>query len=336
VIRENGPAENLSYETDYATPALEDGKVLVKNAFTGINFIDTYFRKGPALGPAYTQALPFIGGQEGAGTIAATTPKAEAAGFKVGDTVAYSVLGTYCEYTAVPTAKLLPVPDGVGLDVACAIMTQGLTAHYLTTSAHAQLVQPGEWMLIHGVAGGTCQWAAQMAKLKGYKVIGTCPEGKKDVGLATGCDELIVLKEIEGTSYEDYTSVDIVSKVMEITGGAGCKAVIDGIGKSTVDISIDCLSRRGIFVSFGNASGAVPPFPVLRLIKKSAFVTRPKLLDYVADRDELLMRSQEVFGWIKSGDLTVGIDKVFPLSDAIAGHEYLEAGKSKGKLIYEV
>jgi len=199
----------------------------------------------------------------------------------------------------------------VGLDVACAIMTQGLTAHYLTTSAHAQLVQPGEWMLIHGVAGGTCQWAAQMAKLMGSK-------------------------EIEGTSYEDYTSVDIVSKVMEITGGAGCKAVIDGIGKSTVDISIDCLSRRGIFVSFGNASGAVPPFPVLRLIKKSAFVTRPKLLDYVADRDELLMRSQEVFGWIKSGDLTVGIDKVFPLSDAIAGHEYLEAGKSKGKLIYEV
>ena len=145
-----------------------------------------------------------------------------------------------------------------------------------------------------------------------------------------------MLKEIEGTSYEDYTSVDIVSKVMEITGGAGCKAVIDGIGKSTVDISIDCLSRRGIFVSFGNASGAVPPFPVLRLIKKSAFVTRPKLLDYVADRDELLMRSQEVFGWIKSGDLTVGIDKVFPLSDAIAGHQYLEAGKSKGKLIYEV
>ena len=201
------------------------------------------------------------------------------------------------------------------------------------------------------------------------------------------------MQEIEGTSYEDYTSVDITAKVMEITGGAGCKAVIDGIGKSTVDISIDCLSRRGIFVSFGNASGAVPPFPVLRLIKKSAFVTRPKLLDYVADRKELLARSEEVetfayryvslravtcrhlksfavncrhlpsptvpfrdvpsrlvvllpatcrdtrlqvFGWLKTGELSVGIDKVFPLSEAVDGHKYLEAGKSKGKLIYKI
>ena len=114
------------------------------------------------------------------------------------------------------------------------------------------------------------------------------------------------------------------------------RQVIDGIGKSTVDLSIDCLARRGILVSFGNASGAVPPFPVLRLIKKSAFVTRPKLLDYVADRNELLMRAEEVFGWLKSGDLSVGIDKVFPLSEAVAGHQYLEAGKSKGKLIYKI
>merc|ERR1719460_1905913 len=129
------------------------------------------------------------------------------------------------------------------------------------------------------------------------------------MGRATGVDELVVLNEVPGTSYEDYESVDIVSKVMEITGGEGCKAVIDGIGKSTVDISIDCLARRGIFVSFGNASGAVPPFPVLRLIKKSAFVTRPKLLDYVADRKELLARSEEVFGWLKSGELSVSIDK---------------------------
>ena len=124
VIRENGPAENLLYETDYPTPTPADWQVIVKNEYTGINFIDTYFRKGPAMGPAYTQALPFIGGQEGGGVIAATTPKAEAEGFKVGDKVAYSVLGTYSEYTAVPTAKLLTVPDGVGLDVATAIMTQ--------------------------------------------------------------------------------------------------------------------------------------------------------------------------------------------------------------------
>merc|ERR1711937_1131745 len=139
-----------------------------------------------------------------------------------------------------------------------------------------------------------------------------------------------------GASYEDYESVDIVERVKEVTDGEGVKCVIDGIGKSTVDISIDCLDRRGIFVSFGNASGAVPAFPVLRLIKKSAFVTRPKLLDYVSDREELLMRADEIFGWLKSGELTVAIDKTFDLADAAEGHKYLEAGKSMGKCVYKV
>jgi len=333
VIRENGGPENLLYETDFATPKPADGQVLVKNEYTGINFIDTYFRKG---GPAYTQALPFVSGQEGGGTIVEVTPKAVEAGLAVGQRVAYSVLGTYCEYTAVPAAKIVNVPDGVGLDTATACMTQGLTAHYLTNHAHAGLVKPGEWMLIHGVGGGTCQWAAQMAKLKGYKVIGTCPKGKEDVGAATGVDELIVTDVIPGTPYEDYASVDIVKKVMEVTNGEGVKAVIDGIGASTVDISIESLSRRGIFVTFGNASGAVPAFPPIRLIKKSAFLTRPKLLDYVTTRDQLMMRADEIFGWLQSGDLKVGIDKVFDLSEASEGHKYLEAGKSKGKVLYKV
>merc|ERR1712094_86423 len=157
---------------------------------------------------------------------------------KVGDKVAYSVFGSHGEYTAVPAAKCLPVPDDVPMDVAVSCVVQGLTAHYLTSDAHAQLIQPGEWMLIHGVGGGTCQWAATMAKLKGYKVIGTCPKGKEDGGGAKDCHELIVTDCLPGTSYEDYTSVDIVSKVMEITGGAGVKCVIDGIGASTTDISI--------------------------------------------------------------------------------------------------
>ena len=190
-------------------------------------------------------------------------------------------------------------------------------------------------MLIHGVGGGTCQWAAQMARLKGYKVIGTAAKGKADVAKATKCDELILLDETPGTAYEDYTSVDIVAKVMEATGGEGVKAVIDGIGKNTVDISIDSLARRGIFVSFGNASGAVPPFPVLRLIGKSAFVTRPKLLDYTVDRKELLMRSNEIFGWLGSGELNVSIDKYFDLDNAPEGHKYLESGASKGKVLFK-
>jgi NADPH:quinone reductase len=328
-VREVGDADALKVETDFPTPNLTPGGVIVKNEFAGINFIDTYHRKG-----MYPRDLPFIGGQEGGGTVAAVSDEAKSAGIKIGDRVAYSVFGSYAEYTAVPASKLLPVPDDIGLDVATSCVVQGMTAHYLTRSAHADLIKPGEWCLIHGVAGGTCQWAAQMAKIIGFKVIGTAPVGKRDVAEGTGCDALILLNEVPGTAYEDYESEDIVAKVKEITGGEGVKCVIDGIGKATMDISIDSLARRGIFVSFGNASGAVPAFPVLRLIGKSAYVTRPKLLDYTVDRKELLWRSGEVFGWLSEGKLKVSVDTVFPLDQAAEGHKYLEAGKSKGKVLY--
>lgn len=268
--------------------------------------------------------------------VAAVSDEAAKEGIKIGDRVAYSILGTYSEYSAVPAAKLLPVPDGVDIDVATSCVVQGLTAHYLVSSAHAGLIKPGEWCLIHGVGGGTCQWAAQMAKLRGFKVIGTCAKGKVDVASTLGCDELIVLDEVEGTSYEDYESVDVVAKVMEVTDGKGVKCVIDGIGKSTVDIAINSLAHRGIFVSFGNASGAVPAFPVLKLIGKSAYVTRPKLLDYTTNRTELVERANEIFGWLKEGKLNVTVDTAFPLEEAAEGHKYLEAGKSKGKVLYKI
>jgi len=331
VVRQVGDADALKVETDYPTPKMGPGQVIVKNEYAGINFIDTYHRSG-----LYARDLPFVGGQEGGGTVAAVSDEAAAQGVKIGDRVAYSILQTYSEYSAVPAAKLLPVPDGVGLDVATSCVVQGLTAHYLTSSAHAGLIKPDEWCLIHGVGGGTCQWAAQMAKNRGFKVIGTVSKGKEDVASTLGCDELIVLDEVPGTSYEDYESVDIVGKVREVTGGEGVKCVIDGIGKSTVDISIDSLARRGIFVSFGNASGAVPAFPVLRLIGKSAYVTRPKLLDYVGTREELLWRAEEIFGWLKDGKLKVSVDTAFPLDEAAEGHKYLEAGKSKGKVLLKI
>ena len=331
VVREVGDADALKVETDFPVPKMGAGQVIVKNEFAGINFIDTYHRKG-----LYARDLPFIGGQEGGGTVAAVSDEAAAQGVKVGDRVAYSVFGSYAEYTAVPASKLLPVPDPVGLDVATSCVVQGLTAHYLTSSAHADLIKSGEWCLIHGVGGGTCQWAAQMAKIRGFKVIGTVSKGKEDVAKVLGCDELIVCDEVPGTSYEDYESVDIVSRVKEVTGGEGVKCVIDGIGKSTLDISLDSLARRGIFVSFGNASGAVPAFPVLRLIGKSAYVTRPKLLDYTVTRDELVWRANEIFGWLDSGKLHVSVDTTFPLDQAAEGHKYLEAGKSKGKVLYKI
>ena len=330
-MRQVGDAHALKVENDFPTPQLKPGQVIVKNDYAGVNFIDTYHRKG-----LYPRDLPFVGGQEGGGTVAAVSDEAASEGIKVGDPVAYSVFGSYAQYTAVPASKLLPVPPGVGLDVATSCVVQGMTAHYLTSTCHADLIKPGEWCLIHGVGGGTCQWAAQMAKLRGFKVIGTCSKGKADIGRSVGCDELIVLDEVAGASYEDYESVDIVARVMEVTDGKGCKAVIDGIGKSTMDISINSLAHRGIFISFGNASGAVPAFPVLRLIGKSAYVTRPKLLDYTVDRAELVSRADEVFGWLKEGKLNVSVDRAFPLDQAAEGHMYLEAGKSKGKVLYKI
>jgi len=329
VVREPGPAEALVVERDFPVPSVGDGQVLVKNEFAGINFIDTYHRSG-----LYARDLPFIGGQEGGGEVAAVG--AGVKDVKVGDRVAYSVFGSYAEYTAVPAAKCLPVPSGVGMDVAVACVVQGLTAHYLTTDAHAQLIRPGEWMLVHGVGGGTCQWAAQMAKIRGYKVIGTCARGKASVGEATGVDELILYDETPGTAYEDYESVDGLKAVLDITGGAGVKAVIDGIGKATLDMSLGSLAQRGIFVSFGNASGAVPAYAPLRHIGKSSFMCRPKLLDYTRDRAELISRSTEIMGWIKAGKLNVSVDKTVPLDDAPAGHKYLESGASTGKVLFAI
>lgn len=155
-------------------------------------------------------------------------------------------------------------------------------------------------------------------------------------GAGSSVPEFRGVDEVAGTAYEDYESVDIVAKVMEVTGGKGAKCVIDGIGKSTMDISINSLAHRGIFISFGNASGAVPAFPVLRLIGKSAYVTRPKLLDYTTSREELVSRADDIFGWLKDGKLNVSVDTTFPLEQASEGHMYLEAGKSKGKVLYGI
>jgi len=330
VVREHGDAQTaLQVEADFPKPSLQAGQVLVKNEYAGLNFIDTYYRSG-----LYKQELPFVAGQEGGGTIVEVTSDDD---LKVGDRVVYMSFGSYSEYTAVNTNKVVKVPEGVLLEVAVACMTQGLTAHYLVTDAAAGLISQGDWCLIYSVGSGTCQWAAQMAKLQGYKVIGTTSKTKQAQAEASGaCDELIVLDTVEGKTFADYQSVDIVAKVMQISNNQGVKLILDGVGKSTVDISIKCLAQRGIFVSFGNASGPVPPFSLLSLTPKSAFCTRPKLGDYIATPEELKKRCDDVFGWLKEGKLQVSIDKVFALDDAAEGHEYLESGESKGKVLFKI
>ena len=336
VIESAGGIDALTFKSDYPTPTtanIPDGHVLVKNEYAGLNYIDTYHRSG-----LYPRQCPFILGQEGGGTIVKVQSSSSDLNLKVGDRVVYGVFGSYAEYTIVPIDKVVPVPDGLEMQIAVACMVQGLTAHYLSSSVGAGIVNPGDWVLVYGVGSGTGQWTAQMCKLRGYRVIGTTSKCKVDntEGNDFGCDELIILDNPPCKSYAVYTSVDIASKVMEVTEGKGCKLIIDGIGKSTYEISLKCLAKRGLFVSFGNASGAVPAFPVLKLLPQSAYMTRPKLNDYVATRDELLERANEVFGWVQQGKLKIVVDKVFALEDVAAGHEYLESGQSKGKILYKL
>lgn len=337
VVRELGDASSLVLEPTYPTPVLTSGQVLVKNEYAGLNFIDTYFRKG-----LYAKDLPFVSGQEGGGRVVQVAD--DVTDLAVGDTVAYMAFGSYAGYTAVPVHKAVKVPANMDLPTAVACMVQGLTAHYLVSSAHADLIKVGEWCLIYSVGSGTCQWAARMAKLSGYKVIGTTSKTKESVAKQVGCDELIVLDTAESSSgggggggiYADYESVDIAARVAEITSGEGCKCIIDGVGASTADISLNCLARRGIWISFGNASGPVPPFSLLKLSAKSAFVARPTLANYIATTAEMEGRCNDVFAWIQQGSLKITIDTVFDLEKAADGHRYLESGKSRGKILYKI
>ena len=343
MVESPGGIDALLFRTNHPTPPLPipPGHVLVQNEYAGLNFIDTYHRSG-----LYPRQAPFVLGQEGGGTIVALSDDFEndqtlkESGLKMGDRVVYGSFGSYAEYTSVPVDKVVPVPDELDMPTAVACMTQGLTAHYLSSSVSAGIAQPGDWVLIYGVGSGTGQWTAQMAKLRGYNVIGTTSRYKVKnmdstdaAASAFGCDKLLILENVRGKSYADYSSIDIASEVSKVTNGRGCKIVIDGIGKSTYEISLKCLDKRGLFVSFGNASGPVPAFPLLRLLEKSAYVTRPKLNDYTCTRVELLERAHEVFAWVKEGKLKICVDKVFELEDAGKGHEYLEDGKGRGKIL---
>ncbi|KAL3780432.1 hypothetical protein ACHAW5_003608 [Stephanodiscus triporus] len=351
VVDSTGGIDVLTYRSDHPTPMrVPPGHALVRNEYAGLNFIDTYHRSG-----LYARECPFVIGQEGGGVVAGLheddddddddpSSSSSAAVVKVGDRVAYgSLVGSYAEYSLVPVDRLVRVPDSIDMSVAVACMTQGLTAHYLSSSVGAGIARPGDWVLVYGAGSGTGRWTARMCQIRGYRVIGVTSRRKAEgyddeaaAAAAFGCEELIVLENEPGRSYASYGSADVARRVMDVTAGNGCKLVIDGVGLSTYEISLDCLSIRGLFVSYGNASGPVPAFPVLRLLSRSAYVTRPKLNDYVATRDELLTRANEVFEWVRTGKLDIVIDRVFALDEAAAGHEYLEDGRTRGKVLYKI
>jgi NADPH:quinone reductase len=302
--------------TDVPVPTAGPTDVLVKVAASGVNFIDVYFRSGQ-----YKVPVPMTIGSEAAGVVEAIG--AEVTEFAPGDRVAYAMVrGSYAEYAKVPAAQLVKVPDGVSLEVAAAILLQGVTAHYLTRSVYA--LQPGDSCLVHAAAGGTGALIVQMARQRGARVFGTTSTAEKaEVARAAGAEEVFL-----------YAEHDFAAEVRRRTGGRGVDVVYDGVGKATFDKSLDSLRVRGMMVLFGASSGPVPPFePATLNAKGSLFLTRPGLAHYIATRDELTWRASEVFAMVGSGALSVRIDRTFPLERAADAHRALEGRATMGKLL---
>ena len=314
-IHQYGGLDALSYD-DVDVPQPGAGEVRIKIGAAGLNFIDTYKRGG-----VYKSTLPLILGEEAAGTVDALG--AGVNDFNVGDAVAYCMhTGAYAEYAVVPAWKVVKVEGAISSQTAAAVMLQGLTAHYLACSTYP--LKAGDTALIHAAAGGTGALLVQMAKIRGAKVIGTVStEEKAEIARAAGADEIIF-----------YTKQDFVAETKRITNGKGVDVVYDGVGKSTFMKGLDCLRPRGYAVLFGGASGQVEPFDLQLLnAKGSLFTTRPSLGAYIQTREELLGRTNEMFGWINSGKLTVRIDQSFALADAAKAHAYIEGRETKGKVL---
>ncbi len=266
-------------------------------------------------------ALPFTLGSEAAGTV--TAVGAGVTEVAVGDRVAYAmVLGAYAEHAVVPAKRLVKVPAEIDLETAAAVMLQGLTAHYLTHSTYA--IKPGDTALVHAAAGGAGQLITQVARLRGATVYGTVGgEAKARIASAAGAAATI-----------DYRAQDFEAEVKKLTNGRGVDVVYDSVGKDTFDKSLNCLKPRGMLALFGFSSGPVAPFdPAVLGAKGSLFLTRPGLNQYIATRDELVGRAADLFAWLAAGKLKVTIDKVWPLAEAKAAHEALEARRTAGKLL---
>jgi NADPH2:quinone reductase len=317
VTRHGGPEVLLEAEVDDPAPGPTD--VVVDVAAAGLNYIDTYQRSG-----LYPMKLPYVPGLEAAGTVSATG--AEVAGFAVGDRVAWAgTLGAYAQRCRVAASQLVAVPGGVGLDAAAAVMLQGMTAHFLAVDTYP--LQPGDRCLIHAGAGGVGLLLIQIAKLRGAEVFTTVGSaGKVPLVEAAGADHVIC-----------YRDTDFVAAVEAIAGPRPLAVVYDGVGKETFEPSLELLRRRGMMVTFGNASGPVDPVLPLRLSQGgSLYLTRPTLLDYTATRAELESRAAELFGWMASGALDIRIGHRFPLADAAAAHRLIESRASTGKILLEV
>jgi NADPH:quinone reductase len=314
-VQKTGGPEALTL-MDLPVPKPKVNEAVVKIAAIGVNFIDVYFREG-----RYPAPLPFVDGQEAAGTV--TEVGSNVTTVKPGDRVAYTgVIGAYAEYATVPADRLVHVPDKITDQQAAAAMLQGMTAHYLVNSTYP--LKKGETALIHAAAGGVGLLLVQMAKNIGARAIGTVgTEEKAKLAREAGADEVIL-----------YTQQDFEVETKRLTDGKGVHVVYDGVGKSTFEKGLNVLRPRGYMALFGGASGAVPPFDPIALSQKgSLFLTRPSLVNYIATREELEQRSNDVLGSVPAGKLKLRIGHVYKLEEVQQAHRDLEGRKTTGKIL---
>jgi NADPH2:quinone reductase len=297
-------------------PQPKADEAVVKVAASGVNFIDVYFREG-----RYKAPLPLVPGQEGAGTV--TAVGAYVKSVKAGDRVAWcGLLGSYAGYAVLSADRLVPIPAGVTDQQAAAAMLQGMTAHYLLHDTYR--LKRGETALVHAAAGGVGLLLTQMAHNIGARVIATVStEEKAKLAREAGADDVIL-----------YTQTDFETETKRLTGGKGVDVVYDSVGKTTFEKGLNILRPRRMMVLFGASSGAVPPFDLITLAHKgSLYVTRPSLANYIATREELVVRSSAVFGMITAGKLKLRIEHTYPLAEAQRAHRDLEGRKTTGKLL---
>jgi len=293
------------------------GEARVRHAACGLNYIDVYFRTG-----AYPQPLPAGLGMEASGTVEAVGPGVTHV--KAGDRVAYAARppGAYAELRVMPAAGLVKLPDSIDFDTAAAMMLQGLTVQYLFNRTYP--LRGGETILFHAAAGGVGLIACQWARALGVTMIGTVGSDEKaELAKAHGCTHTI-----------NYNKENFVERVKDITGGKGVPVVYDSIGKDTFIGSLDCLAPLGMMVSFGSASGPVPPFSLNELASRgSLFVTRPSLFNYIAKREDLDAMAADLFRVVESGKVKIGINQRYALKDVGQAHRDLEARKTTGSTI---
>jgi len=315
-IKKNGGPEVLSVEGITLRKPIKD-EVLIEHTAIGLNYIDTYHRSG-----LYPLIMPSGLGMEASGIIKEVGP--DVSNFSIGDRVAYAAipLGAYSSHRIYKTANLVKVPKEIDLNIAAAIMTKGLTTYYLLHKTYP--ASSGETILFHAAAGGVGQIFCQWAKSLGCKVIGTVGSKEKvEIAKKNGCDEII-----------NYNKEDFAKKVMEITGGKGVTVVYDGVGKSTFEKSLECLRVRGMMVSFGNASGALDPINVPKMLQpKGLYFIRPSMGQYLNTNQELSEAAKVLFEKISSEKVKIEIFKKYKLDDIKQAHIDLENRKINGPAI---